>query len=102
MEKKSVIIAISTAFQDAGDATRALEIAKGLKRYQPEDVDARIVFLSHGSKFEQKVLDWDLKFIALNQIAWGWAVSRPWYGCRKFYWHKRTCQRNDSGRSKGL
>jgi len=57
MEKKSVIIAISTAFQDAGDATRALEIAKGLKRYQPEDVDARIVFLSHGSKFEQKVLD---------------------------------------------
>ena len=57
MEKKSVIIAISTAFQDAGDATRAIEIAKALKKYQPSGIDARIIFISHGSKFEQRVLD---------------------------------------------
>lgn len=54
---KKVTIAISTAFQDAGDATRAIEIAKNLKQYQPADIEARIIFLSHGSKFEQKVLD---------------------------------------------
>ncbi|MFA5109336.1 MAG: nucleotide disphospho-sugar-binding domain-containing protein [Patescibacteria group bacterium] len=54
---KKLTIAISTAFQDAGDATRAIEIAKALKKYQPSDIDARIIFISHGSKFEQKVLD---------------------------------------------
>jgi len=56
-ENKKITIAIGTAFQDAGDATRAIEIAKGIKKYQPENIEARIVFLSHGSKFEQKVLD---------------------------------------------
>jgi len=54
---KKIKIVISTAFQDAGDATRAIEIAKALKKYQPDDVDARIIFISHGSKFEQRVLD---------------------------------------------
>ncbi len=55
MNNRLFTIVISTAFQDAGDATRAIEIAKALKKYQPEGVDARIVFISHGSKFEQKV-----------------------------------------------
>ena len=54
---RNITIVISTAFQDAGDATRAIEIAKALKRYQPSDIFARIIFISHGSKFEQKVLD---------------------------------------------
>jgi UDP:flavonoid glycosyltransferase YjiC (YdhE family) len=57
MTKRKITIAIGTAFQDAGDATRAIEIAKGIKKYQPKDMEARIIFLSHGSKFEQKVLD---------------------------------------------
>lgn len=57
MEKRKITIAIGTAFQDAGDATRAIEIAKGIKKYEPDDIEARIIFLSHGSKFEQKVLD---------------------------------------------
>ncbi|MFA5168347.1 MAG: nucleotide disphospho-sugar-binding domain-containing protein [Candidatus Omnitrophota bacterium] len=52
-----VTIAIGTVFQDAGDATRAIEIAKGIKEYRPSGVEARIVFLSRGSRFEQKALD---------------------------------------------
>jgi len=55
--KNNLTIVISTAFQDAGDATRAIEIAKALKKYQPEGINARIVFISHSSKFERKVLD---------------------------------------------
>lgn len=57
MSKRKITITIGTVFQDAGDATRAIEIAKGIKKYQPEDMEARIIFLSHGSKFEQKALD---------------------------------------------
>jgi UDP:flavonoid glycosyltransferase YjiC (YdhE family) len=54
---KKIKIIISTAFQDAGDATRAIELAKGIRKYQPNDIEVRIIFLSHGSRFEQKVLD---------------------------------------------
>ncbi|MDR2644373.1 MAG: hypothetical protein LBB44_00035 [Endomicrobium sp.] len=54
---KNLTIAISTAFQDAGDATRSIEIAKVLRKYQPSDISVWIIFISHGSKFEQKVLD---------------------------------------------
>ncbi|WP_392563678.1 hypothetical protein RHO13_10325 [Orbus wheelerorum] len=52
---KEITIVISTAFQDAGDATRAIEIAKAVKKYQPAGINARIVFISHGSRFEQNV-----------------------------------------------
>ena len=57
MITRKVTLAISTAFQDAGDATRAIELAKGIKKFQPEGFTAEIVFISHGSKFEQKVID---------------------------------------------
>jgi len=57
MGKKIITIAIGTVFQDAGDATRAIEIAKGIKEYKPSDVEARVVFLSRGSRFEQKAID---------------------------------------------
>lgn len=57
MTNKNVTIVISTAFQDAGDATRAIEIAKALKKYQPDNLNAGIIFISHGSKFEKKVID---------------------------------------------
>ncbi|MDR3143730.1 MAG: hypothetical protein LBT57_02710 [Puniceicoccales bacterium] len=54
---KGITIVISTAFQDAGDAARAIEIAKALKNYRPDDRVPRIIFLSHGSRFERMVLD---------------------------------------------
>ncbi|MDR0595370.1 MAG: hypothetical protein LBF94_01565 [Puniceicoccales bacterium] len=54
---KEIIIVISTAFQDAGDATRAVEIAKALKKYRTDDMMPRIIFISHGSRFEQMVLN---------------------------------------------
>ena len=56
MANNIVTIAISTAFQDAGDATRAIEIAKGLKAFKPDNLNLRIIFISHGSKFENTVL----------------------------------------------
>ncbi|MDR3126426.1 MAG: hypothetical protein LBT92_02230 [Rickettsiales bacterium] len=52
---KETTIAISTAFQDAGDATRAIETAKALRKYRPDGINARIIFISHGSKFERTV-----------------------------------------------
>lgn len=57
MNKNKVTIAIGTVFQDAGDATRAIEIAKGIRDNQPEGIEARIVFLSRGSLFEQRAID---------------------------------------------
>lgn len=57
MQSRDITIAISTAFQDSGDATRAIEIAKSLRKYRPENFSARIIFISHGSKFEKVVLD---------------------------------------------
>jgi len=52
-----ITIAVGTVFQDAGDATRALEIAQGIVAYQPQDVKVRIVFLSRGSRFEERAKD---------------------------------------------
>jgi len=57
MENQLLTIAVSTIFQDAGDATRAIEIAKAVRQYVPRGVKFRMVFLSHGSPFEQKALD---------------------------------------------
>ncbi len=54
---RDITIIISTIFQDAGEATRGLEIAKGLKKYQPDNINAKIIFISHGSKFDQKVFE---------------------------------------------
>jgi UDP:flavonoid glycosyltransferase YjiC (YdhE family) len=55
--KRNITIAISTAFQDAGEATRAIEIAKALKTYQLDDFQLKIIFISHGSKFEETVIN---------------------------------------------
>ncbi len=57
MIKNKITIVIATVFQDAGDATRGIEIAKGIREYAPEGVEVRIVFLSRGSRFEQKAID---------------------------------------------
>lgn len=53
MPTKKVSIVIGTVFQDAGEATRALEIAKRIREYAPTaGIDPRIIFLSRGSHFE--------------------------------------------------
>lgn len=54
---KKFKIVFATIFQDAGEATRALEIAKNIKKYKPEEFDIQIIFLSRGSRFEQKAID---------------------------------------------
>jgi hypothetical protein len=43
-------------FQDAGEATRAREIAKSLIRHKPWNFNVRIIFLSRGSKFESETI----------------------------------------------
>lgn len=53
---KRVRITISTIFQNGGDATRALEIAKIIRASQPDGIQADITFISHGSKFEAEAL----------------------------------------------
>lgn len=50
-------IAVFVALQDAGEATRSLEIAKGIRELCPLDTNLEIIFLSHGGKFEDKVID---------------------------------------------
>jgi hypothetical protein len=51
----SIHIAVSVALQDAGEATRAVELACGLRDARPGDVDLHITFLTHGSRFEPMV-----------------------------------------------
>jgi len=45
-------IAISCALQNTGQATRSLEIAKGIMECTPAGHEAAITFMSHGSWFE--------------------------------------------------
>lgn len=54
---KQITIAVSVALQDAGESTRSLEIVKGIRDYAPNGYSIKVVFLSHGGKFEQNVLD---------------------------------------------
>lgn len=54
--KNNVVIAIATIFQNGGDATRALEIAKIIREYKPDNCNLRIVFLTRGSLYEDKVI----------------------------------------------
>lgn len=54
--RNNITIAIATIFQNGGDATRALEIAKTIREYKPENCDLRIVFLTRGSLYEEKVI----------------------------------------------
>lgn len=58
---KNITIVIATIFQNGGDATRAIEIAKIINEYKPENCNLRIVFLTRGSQYEQKVLDLDFE-----------------------------------------
>lgn len=55
--KKCLRIVFSVILSDAGEATRALEIAEGVRSFCPQDYELDIIFLSTGSRFEQKVID---------------------------------------------
>jgi len=50
---KIVRIVIGTIFQNGGDATRAIEIAKIIKESEPDNYNTEIIFISRGSKFEK-------------------------------------------------
>lgn len=54
---RNVKILIATIFQNAGDATRAIEIAKVLRDSAPEGIIPEITFISRGSRFEQVAKD---------------------------------------------
>jgi hypothetical protein len=58
---KKIKIVISTIFQNGGDATRALEIAKIIKKYQPIGYDTDIILISRGSRFEKQAIDLGFK-----------------------------------------
>ena len=49
---RKVKILFATIFQNAGDATRAIEIAKILRDSAPKDLIPEITFISRGSRFE--------------------------------------------------
>lgn len=57
-------ILISTIFQDAGDATRALEIARIIRDYKPISIDLDIGIISRGSKFDEIVKNQDFRLIS--------------------------------------
>lgn len=57
MELKTKKIAISTLLQDSGEATRAIELARGLRQECPQGIKLEVVFLSHGSSFDNKIIN---------------------------------------------
>lgn len=54
---RKVTIAVTVALQDAGEATRSLEIMNAVRNMTPQGVELRAVFFSHGSKFEPMIRD---------------------------------------------
>lgn len=46
-------ILISTIFQNGGEATRSLEIAKIIRETRPQNMDLQMIFLSHGGSFDK-------------------------------------------------
>jgi len=54
--KKCLKIVFSVVLSDAGEVTRAIEIADGIRIHSPEGYELDIIFLSTGSIFEEKVI----------------------------------------------
>lgn len=54
---RKIRIAVSVTLQDAGEATRSMEIAKGLRETCPSGWEIEFIFLSYGSRFEERVID---------------------------------------------
>lgn len=57
MESRLITIAVSVAFQDAGEATRSLEIMNSVRANIPDGYAIRALFFSHGSKFDKNAMD---------------------------------------------
>lgn len=53
---KNLRIVFASIISDAGEVTRAIEIADGIRKFFPNDYELDIIFLSTGSKFEEKVI----------------------------------------------
>lgn len=67
--KKYLKIVFSAVLSDAGEVTRAIEIADGIRTYCPEGYELDIIFLSTGSRFEEKVISNGFKiFKCLPQL----------------------------------
>lgn len=56
-DSKQIRIAVSVALQDAGEATRSIEIMKIIRDTAPSGYSIQGIFFTHGSKFDQKVLN---------------------------------------------
>lgn len=56
MNKKILRIVFSIIISDAGEVTRAIEIADGIRSFCPQNYEVDIIFLSRGSRFEEKVI----------------------------------------------
>lgn len=54
--KKCLRIAFASIISDAGEVTRAIEIADGIRSFCPQNYDVDIIFLSTGSTFEEKII----------------------------------------------
>ena len=54
--KKCLRIVFSVILSDAGEVTRAIEIADGIRSFCPQNHEVDIIFLSRGSRFEDKVI----------------------------------------------
>jgi hypothetical protein len=54
--KKTLRIVFSIMISDAGEVTRGIEIADGIRSFCPEGYELDIIFLSTGSMFEEKVI----------------------------------------------
>jgi UDP:flavonoid glycosyltransferase YjiC (YdhE family) len=57
MAPTSIYIVLSVAWQDAGDTTRAIAMAKALRDQYPPGLELKIDFLSCGSRFEYQITD---------------------------------------------
>ncbi|KAF2710583.1 glycosyltransferase family 1 protein [Pleomassaria siparia CBS 279.74] len=57
MAASSTHVVVSVAFQDAGDTTRAVAIARALRDLCPSGHDLKLTFLSCGSRFEYQITD---------------------------------------------
>lgn len=54
---RTIKFVISALLQDSGEATRAIELARGLRQECPQGIKLEVVFLSHGSSFDNKIIN---------------------------------------------
>ncbi|KAF2464429.1 glycosyl transferas-like protein [Lindgomyces ingoldianus] len=75
MATTSTHLVVSVAFQDAGDATRAIAIAVALRESCPLGHDLKITFLSCGSRFEHLITSAGFEIVACQPRVKGRSVA---------------------------